>query len=61
MEAHAAVRVLLVKGFNLNAVTRYSDYQRFNVKTLSTIAQPKTAEESAPVKPGDMPPQPPQR
>lgn len=61
MEAHAAVRVLLVKGFNLNAVTRYSDYRRFNVKTLSTIAQPKTGGESAPVKPSDLPPQSPQR
>ncbi|MGB8476320.1 MAG: hypothetical protein WCE61_19740 [Candidatus Acidiferrum sp.] len=44
-EAHAAVRVLLVKGFRVNAVTRYSDYKRFNVKTLSTVAKPKAAED----------------
>jgi hypothetical protein len=42
-EAHVGVRVLLVKGFKVNAVTRYSDYKRFNVETLSTIAKPKGA------------------
>lgn len=42
MEAHVGVRVLLLKGFNVNAVTRYSDYKRFNVQTLSTINQPKS-------------------
>src|SRR5580692_2289916 len=42
-EAHVGVRVLLMKGFNVNAVTRYSDYKRFNVQTLSTINQPKSA------------------
>jgi hypothetical protein len=42
-EAHVGVRVLLMKGFNVNAVTRYSDYKRFNVQTLSTINQPKPA------------------
>src|SRR6204780_1455974 len=41
-EAHVGVRVLLMKGFNVNAVTRYSDYKRFNVQTLSTINQPKS-------------------
>ena len=41
-EAHVGVRVLLLKGFNVNAVTRYSDYKRFNVQTLSTINQPKS-------------------
>ena len=35
------MRVLLVKGFKVNEVTRYSDYQRFNVATLSTISNPK--------------------
>jgi hypothetical protein len=40
-EAHVGVRVLLVKAFKVNEVTRYSDYQRFNVDTLSTIAKPK--------------------
>lgn len=42
-EAHVGVRVLLMKGFNINATTRYSDYKRFNVQTLSTINQPKSA------------------
>jgi len=46
-EAHAAVRVLLVKGFKVNAVTRYSDYKRFNVETLSTVAKPKGTDEAA--------------
>ena len=40
-EAHVGVRVLLVKGIKVNEVTRYSDYQRFNVETLSTVAKPK--------------------
>jgi hypothetical protein len=34
VEAHAGVRMLLVKGLELNQVTRYSDYKRFNVQTL---------------------------
>ena len=42
-EAHVGVRVLLVKGIKVNEVTRYSDYQRFNVETLSTIGKPKEA------------------
>jgi hypothetical protein len=46
-EAHVGVRVLLMKGFNVNAVTRYSDYKRFNVQTLSTINQPKSADPAA--------------
>jgi hypothetical protein len=45
-EAHVGVRVLLVKGIKVNAVTRYSDYKRFNVETLSTIAKPKGVEPS---------------
>jgi hypothetical protein len=51
IEAHVGVRVLLVKGFNVNAVTRYSDYKRFNVETLSTIDQPKSTADPAPEKP----------
>ena len=53
MEAHLGARVLLVKGFKVNVVTRYSDYRRFNVETLSTIAKPKGTEATpeAPVKP----------
>ena len=39
-EAHIGVRVLLLKGFKVNEVTRYSDYQRFHIETLSNIAKP---------------------
>src|SRR6266436_119307 len=39
-EAHISVRVLLVKGFKVNEVTRYSDYQRFHIETLAKIAKP---------------------
>jgi len=42
-EAHIGVRVLLVKGVKVNAVTRYSDYKRFNIETLNTINKPKDA------------------
>jgi hypothetical protein len=51
MEAHVGVRVLLMKGFNLNATTRYSDYKRFNVETLATVGKPKGADEAATEKP----------
>jgi len=40
-EAHVGARFLLVKGIKVNEVTRYSDYQRFHIETLSTIAKPK--------------------
>ena len=50
-EAHVGVRVLLVKGFKVNAVTRYSDYRKFSVETLSTIARPKGTAESPAVPP----------
>ena len=40
-EAHIGVRFLLVKGIKFNAVTRYSDYKRFNVETLNIIHKPK--------------------
>jgi hypothetical protein len=43
MEAHVGVRLLLVKGFKVSVVTRYSDYKKFNVETLSTISKPKGA------------------
>jgi hypothetical protein len=43
-EAHVGVRVLLMKGFKVNAVTRYSDYKRFNVETLATTGKPKGAD-----------------
>ena len=41
LEAHVGVRLLLVKGIKVNVVTRYWDYKKFNVETLSTIAKPK--------------------
>lgn len=50
-EAHVGVRVLLLKGFKVNAVTRYSDYKRFNVQTLATISQPKSANDPNSEKP----------
>lgn len=50
MEAHVGLRLLLVKGFKVNVITRYSDYQRFNVETLNSIGKPKEAAE-APSKP----------
>jgi hypothetical protein len=53
-EAHVGVRVLLVKGFKVSEVTRYSDYKKFNVETLSTIAKPKGAAEA----PADPPAKP---
>src|SRR5216684_1453973 len=46
VEAHFGARFLLVKGFKGSVVTRYSDYKRFNVETLSTIAKPKGAAEA---------------
>ncbi len=46
MEGHIGVRFLLVKGIKASVVTRYSDYKKFNVETLSTIAKPKGATEA---------------
>jgi hypothetical protein len=43
-EAHVGVRVLLVKGIKVNAVTRYSDYKKFNVESVATIGKPKGTE-----------------
>src|SRR5258706_2591999 len=53
-EAHFGARFLLVKGFKGSVVTRYSDYKRFNVETLSTIAKPRGATEA----PADPPTKP---
>jgi len=57
-EAHVGVRVLLLKGFRVNATTRYSDYKRFNVETLSTINKPKGADDPATEKPNTEKPNP---
>lgn len=53
VEGHLGARVLLVKGFKVSFLTRYSDYRKFNVETLSTIAKPKGADAASetPVKP----------
>ncbi|MGA8922691.1 MAG: hypothetical protein WB682_06050, partial [Candidatus Dormiibacterota bacterium] len=40
-EAHYGVRVLLVKGYKGNEVTRYSDYKKFNTSVIPTVAAPK--------------------
>jgi len=55
-EAHIGARVLMVKGFKINAITRYSDYKRFNVETLNSIGKPKEAN-SATVPPASPNPQ----
>lgn len=49
-EVHLGIRVLLVKGFKVNAVAKYSDYKRFNVETLNRVNKPKETVE-APAKP----------
>ena len=54
MEAHIGVRFLLVKGIKASVVTRYWDYKKFNIETLSTIAKPKGATEA----PADPPTKP---
>src|SRR2546425_6359722 len=54
MEAHVGVRFLLVKGIKASIVTRYWDYKKFNVETLSTIAKPKGATD-APAHPPTKP------
>jgi hypothetical protein len=41
-EVHVGARLMLVKGVKVNEITRYSDYHRFNVETLSTIGKPLT-------------------
>lgn len=40
-EAHVGARVLLVKGFRVNDVTRYSDYKKYHVDASSAIGSPK--------------------
>jgi hypothetical protein len=48
LEAHIGVRFLMVKGIKASLVTRYWDYKKFNVETLSTIAKPKSVAEPNP-------------
>ena len=40
-QAHVGARVLLVKGVSVTAVTRYSDYKRFQVESISRVTPPK--------------------
>jgi hypothetical protein len=40
-EAQVGARVLLVKGFKISHVTRYSDYKKFDVQALATSGKPK--------------------
>ena len=54
-EVHVGVRVLLVKGFKVNAVIRYSDYKRFNVESISTIGKPKGSTDVPAVGPTEPP------
>jgi hypothetical protein len=53
-EAYVGVRVLLLKGLKVSAVTRYSDYKKFNVQSLTSIGKAKEGAE----KPPSAPPQP---
>jgi hypothetical protein len=40
-EVNLSARVLLVKGFKVNRVVRFSDYQKFKVETFSEIKPPQ--------------------
>jgi hypothetical protein len=42
-EVHIDVRVFLVKGIKVDGTTRYSDYKKFSVETLSSVGKPKAA------------------
>jgi hypothetical protein len=53
-EAYVGVRVLLLKGLKVSAVTRYSDYKKFNVQSLASTGKAKEGAE----KPPSAPPQP---
>src|ERR1700681_695160 len=53
-EAHVGVRFLLVKGIKVIAVTRYSDYKKFRVHSVDSVAKPKSAPDAAGV-PSDPP------
>ena len=46
-EAHIGARFLLVKSIQVNEVTRYTDYKKFNVDSIATIGKPKNANGAA--------------
>jgi hypothetical protein len=52
-EVHVDVRFLMVKGIRADESTRYSDYKKFNVQTISTIGKPQGAD--APQSPAPAP------
>ncbi len=54
-EVHIDVRVLLVKGIKVDGTTRYSDYKKFSVETLSTIGKPKAAADQPPANSPEKP------
>jgi hypothetical protein len=56
-EAHIGARVLLVKSIQVNEVTRYTDYKKFNVESIATIGKPKNTNgaEPAPEAPAPKP------
>jgi hypothetical protein len=54
-EVHVGVRVLLVKGFQVNAVIRYLDYKRFNVESISTVGKPKAGTDAPASGPTETP------
>jgi len=56
-EAHVGARVLLVKGFRVNAVVRYSDYKKYHVETTSAVGVPK-GQDASPQHPTESKPQP---
>ncbi len=41
VEAHVGARVLLVKGFHVTDITRYSDYKKYHVGATSVVSPPK--------------------
>jgi hypothetical protein len=41
VEAHVGARVLVVKGFHVTDITRYSDYKKYHVGATSVINPPK--------------------
>jgi hypothetical protein len=56
-EAHLGARVLLLKTFKVNEITRYSNYKKFNVESIATVGKPKgVADSAAPTPPADPPP-----
>jgi hypothetical protein len=45
--AHVDLKIFLVKSFHVDGTTRYSDYKKFNVATITKIGKPKGVDEDA--------------